>query len=548
MPIGLSLMVLIAFGLGDDDRPGADVPALRQHALSHKGDPAHGKTLFGTLKPVACATCHRVRGEGGDIGPDLSAIAGKFDRPHLIESILEPSRQIVEGYRITIVATKAGQVLRGIVRTESADELTLVDAEGKRHVVATADIEERGLGTFSLMPEGLAGKVSAPDFTDLVAYLETLRPSHAPTPGEHVSGSLTLPDGFTSRRVAVDLTGATAMEIAPDGRIFVCEQTGTLRVVKRDKLLAEPFVTLKVDSQWERGLIGVTIDPEFEKNSYVYLCTVVPDPYPHHRIVRLTADGDRAKPGSELVLLEGDDQSKMGGSVPAGHQGGALHFGRDGKLYASIGEQTAGAPAQDLHSLLGKLLRLNPDGSIPTDNPFYDRTEGKYRAIWAYGLRNPFTFAVQPGSGRIFINDVGQDKWEEVNEGFAGANYGWPTSEGQTHDSRFRAPIHVYPVASVAGGAFVPEHLRWPERFHGRYLFMDFVHGWIKVLGPAKPAEATPFVSGLTRPVDLRFAPDGSLYVLLRDAWVIDREFQPRTGSLIKIQYQPEAAAKAVRP
>ena len=126
-----------------------------------------------------------------------------------------------------------------------------------------------------------------------------------------------------------------------------------------------------------------------------------------------------AVPGSELVLLEGDDQAKLGGNVPAGHQGGALHFGKDGKLYVALGDQTAGLPAQELTTFQGKLLRLNPDGSIPEDNPFCQTARGKYRAIWALGLRNPFRFAVQPGTGRIFINDVGQDNWEEIDEGVA---------------------------------------------------------------------------------------------------------------------------------
>ena len=79
---------------------------------------------------------------------------------------------------------------------------------------------------------------------------------------------------------------------------------------------------------------------------------------------------------------------------------------------------------------LGKILRINPDGSIPTDNPFFSTATGVNRAIWALGLRNPFTFAFQPGTGRIFINDVGQSAWEEINDGVAGANYGWPECEG----------------------------------------------------------------------------------------------------------------------
>jgi glucose/arabinose dehydrogenase len=166
-----------------------------------------------------------------------------------------------------------------------------------------------------------------------------------------------------------------------------------------------------------------------------------------------------------------------------------------------------------------------------------ERTSGKYRAIWALGLRNPFTFAVQPGTGRIFIDDVG-GICEEINEGFPGANYGWPTVEhGPTSDPRFRGPIHYYPTASIVGGAFAPANLSWPKEFHGRYFFMDFVHGWIKTLDPDRPAEATTFVSGLRRPVDLRFGPDGTLYVLVRDAWVIDREFRPGTGSLVAIRF-----------
>ena len=262
-----------------------------------------------------------------------------------------------------------------------------------------------------------------------------------------------------------------------------------------------------------------------------------PSPIPHHRISRFTARGDVAAAASEVVLLEGDDQRTFGGKVPAGHQGGAIHFGGDGKLYIAIGEQTAGQPAQRLDTFQGKLLRIDPDGSIPADNPFFATAQGKYRAIWALGLRNPFTFAVQPGTGRILINDVGQNAWEEVNEGFAGANYGWPAAEGSGHDARFRCPIHSYKVASVAGGAFCPDSPGgpFPAKYRGKYFFMDFVQGWIKVLDPDRPHEVSTFATGLNRPVDLAFAPDGALYVLVRDAWVIDDKFRPHTGSLIKI-------------
>src|SRR5207253_3221818 len=226
---------------------------------------------------------------------------------------------------------------------------------------------------------------------------------------------------------------------------------------KNDKLLPEPLVTVSVDSYWERGLLGIALDPDFGKNSYVYLCYVAAKPYPHHRVTRFTARGDRAVPGSEVVLLEGDDQRTLGGSIPGGHQGGAIHFGEDGKLYVAIGEQTAGKPAQQLDTFQGKLLRINRDGTIPEDNPFFKTAKGKYRAIWALGLRNPFAFAVQPGTGRIYINDVGDARWEEINEGIAGANYGWPESEGYTSNPSHRSPVHAYDHSvgrSITGGVF----------------------------------------------------------------------------------------------
>jgi putative heme-binding domain-containing protein len=510
---------------------------LRQFVLTHPGNPQAGKRLFSEPKILRCAACHRVNGKGEEVGPDLSQIGGKFDRPHLIESILEPSRQIVEGYRTTTILTSDGKTWSGIVRDESKDGLVLVEATGQRRRIAKKDIEQRAYSQVSLMPEGLVNELTPEQFTDLIAYLEGLHSGGNATPGTGITGPVTLPPGFTIQVIATGLTGCTALEAAPDGRVFVCEQTGALRVVKNDRLLDAPVMRLDVDSSWERGLIGVTVDPAFPRRPYVYVCYVAAKPYPHHRVSRWTVVNDRAVPGSEKVLLEGDDQNRLGGSVPNGHQGGALHFGVDGKLYIAIGDQTAGAPAQDLSTFQGKLLRINADGTIPADNPFVKKTKGKYRSAWAIGLRNPFAFAVQPRTGRIFINDVGGN-YEEINEGTAGANFGWPSVEhGPTSDARFRGPIHWYPAASIVGGAFAPPDLHWPGEYRG-YFFLDFVGGWIKVLDPDKPARARTLATGLRRPTDLRFAPDGSLYVLVRNAWVIDREFRPGTGSLLKIQTQ----------
>ncbi|HYB53337.1 MAG TPA: PQQ-dependent sugar dehydrogenase, partial [Thermoanaerobaculia bacterium] len=241
-------------------------------------------------------------------------------------------------------------------------------------------------------------------------------------------GQVTVPAGFSASQIGGTLASPTAMVVAPDPndhRVFVCEQGGTLRVIKSGALLPTPFVKLTVDSTGERGLDGVTLDPNFEFNGYVYVYYTTPTPAVHNRVSRFTASGDVAVPGSELVLIDLNNLS-----TNLFHNGGGLHFGADGKLYVSVGENHNSANAQVLTNLLGKMLRLNPDGTIPTDNPFYNTATGQNRAIWAYGLRNPFTFSVQRGTGKIFIDDVGEGTWEEVDPGVAGADYGWPTCEG----------------------------------------------------------------------------------------------------------------------
>lgn len=521
---------------------------LQSFALTHDGDPKRGKALFFDAKRTQCASCHKVRGRGADVGPDLSAIGGKFARPHLIESVLEPSRQILEGFRSQVFALKDGRVETGLVSLESESAVSVVGADGKPRRILKAEIEARRDDPKSLMPEGLADRLKPEEFTDLVAYLESLRSGGRGRPGSRVEGGLHLPEGFGVSVVTTGLTGGTALETTADGRVLICEQTGALRVVKQGRLLETPALTLDVDHHWERGLIGVTVSPGFPTAPYIYVCYVSPDPYPHHRVSRFEMHGDRAGPGSETVLLEGDAQTKLGGHVPAGHQGGALHFGADGKLYIAIGDQTAGRPSQDLNSLQGKILRINPDGGIPDDNPFVSRTVGKYRSIWALGLRNPFTFAIDRRSGTMCINEVG-DKFEEVNRGVSGGNYGWPVVDGPTWDPRFEGPLYSYPHASVCGGDFVGDDLRWPGAYRGRYVFADFIHGWIKMLDPDHPVPVETFASGLRNPVDLRFSPDGGLYVLLRNAWVIDDKFQPGTGSLLRISYLgPVEEDEARRP
>ncbi|HYJ04331.1 MAG TPA: PQQ-dependent sugar dehydrogenase [Chthoniobacterales bacterium] len=331
----------------------------------------------------------------------------------------------------------------------------------------------------------------------------------------------TLPTGFVETQFGSNLGGApTAMAFAPDGRLFVCLQGGQLRVIKNGALLATPFVTLSVNASGERGLLGVTFDPNFATNQFVYVYYTTSTAPIHNRISRFTANGDIAATNSEVVIMDLDNLS-----TATNHNGGAIHFGPDGKLYAAVGENANSAHAQSFSNRLGKMLRINSDGTIPTDNPFFNTATGANRSIWALGLRNPFTFNFQPGTGRIFINDVGAGTWEEINDGIAGSNYGWPACEGDCAalNPDFRDPLFQYghgnsPTTgcAIVGAAFYnPPVNQFPSSYIGKFFFADACSGWIRVFDPAT-GTASAFATGISSPVDLQVGPDGALYYLAR--------------------------------
>ena len=330
----------------------------------------------------------------------------------------------------------------------------------------------------------------------------------------------TLPAGFIETQYGSTLSPGrpTAMDFAPDGRLFVCLQTGQLLVIKNGALLANPFVSLTVDSFGERGLLGIAFDPGFASNHFVYVYHTVPGSPAHNRVSRFTANGDVAAAGSETAILDLENLSNA-----TNHNGGAIHFGPDGKLYVAVGENANGANAQTLNNRLGKLLRINADGSIPSDNPFFNVATGANRAIWALGLRNPFTFGFQPGTGRLFINDVGEVTWEEINDGIAGSNYGWNICEGfcSPPNANLRDPLFEYghgtgstTGCAIVGGAFYnPPINQFPASYTDKYFFGDLCSGWIRLFDPSNNT-ASAFATGITTLVDLKVGPDGSLYYL----------------------------------
>jgi glucose/arabinose dehydrogenase len=360
--------------------------------------------------------------------------------------------------------------------------------------------------------------------------------------------AVVVPSGFIDELYRGGMSNTTAMEFASDGRLFVAEQTGNLRVIDSEgNLLGTPFVSLDVDSAGERGLLGIAFDPAFHQNGFVYLYYTVPNgvdgsPGANNRVSRFTAvdadsnaangyqPGSTAAPGSELILLNLNALSSA-----TNHNGGALHFGPDAKLYLAVGENASRNNAQSFANFLGKILRMNVDGSAPADNPFNDHDANPAEPadyFWAMGLRNPYTTAFDRVTGRFHINDVGEGTWEEVNNGVAGANYGWPTYEGPESDPNFGTPpIFAYSHSGagndggnvISGGTFYrPVVSAFPSQYTGDYFFAEAGRGWIRSYDVAT-GTAELFATGASFPVDLKTGNDGALYYLERGTGSVRR-------------------------
>ena len=355
----------------------------------------------------------------------------------------------------------------------------------------------------------------------------------------------TLPSGFSTETLTSSLSQPTVMAFAPDGQLFICEQNGKIKIFKNGSLLPVSFAQLTTDNTGERGLLGLDFDPDFANNGYVYVYyTNTASPH-RNRLSRLTSDPanpDRMQPGSETVILEFDPLS-----AATNHNGGFIQFGTNGKLYVAIGENANAANSQNYHTNLGKLLRINKDGSAPTDNPFYASTpDGSTpspasQRTWALGLRNPYSFDINPNTGKIFVNDVGSNQFEEINDATGGGkNFGWPLQEGPPQPG-YDAPAYYYGSSSkptsdstgcsVLGGEFfTPASTNYPSKYGGKYFFMDYCGGWIRYIDPANtPVNGSAlfgesFGYGL---VNMTTGPDGNLYYLHRN------------GTLNRILYTP---------
>jgi len=292
---------------------------------------------------------------------------------------------------------------------------------------------------------------------------------------------------FQNEVLATGLNLPTNIEFLPDGRMLVMELQGAIKVLPAPYTTPEPTPFLQItnigSAGVQQGIYDLTLDPDFANNHFYYVFYTLGTPN-RDRVSRFTANSNLTETvaGSETVLYQDplDANSE--------HHGGALNFASDGKLYFTTGEHFDAAAAQSLSSPRGKLHRINKDGTVPTDNPFYDGTGPNVDSIWALGLRNPFRAYYDAPTNRLLVGDVGGNDYstakEEVNVGARGANYGWPNSEGPC-SAPCTSPLYSYPHngrdASITGG-FVYHGTAFPASYHGSYFFADYTQNWIRRL------------------------------------------------------------------
>jgi len=368
------------------------------------------------------------------------------------------------------------------------------------------------------------------EFTSLLISVTVLACARNPTgggpPPPGNSGRLALELAASGLSDPVHLTAP-----AGDARLFIVEQAGTIRIVKNGQLLGRPFldITAKVGSGGERGLLGLAFHPSYAANRYFYVNYTDRNGDTHvDRFTATTADPDSADPASAKPIL-------FIAQPYSNHNGGLVLFGPDGKLYIGMGDGGSGGDpenrAQDPDSLLGKLLRIDVDAgdpyATPPDNPY--GAGGGRGEIWAIGLRNPWRFAFDQATGLLYVGDVGQNAWEEVDvvpAGQGGLNYGWRMMEGAhcyiapgCSTTGLVLPAVEYDHSngcSVIGGA-VYRGTRSPALV-GQYFYSDYCSGWISsfTYGGGTVTQRTNWTLDVNPGNVLSFGEDasGELYVL----------------------------------
>jgi len=357
--------------------------------------------------------------------------------------------------------------------------------------------------------------------------------------GYDPNGAQSQATSITATRVATGLN-QPLFAGAPPGdlsRLFIVEKTGQIKILDltSGQVLATPFldVSSQILTDGERGLLGLAFDPDFANNGFLYVNLINLNGDTEIRRYHVSSNPNVADPASVTPIITIDQ------TTASNHKAGWLGFGPDGDLYTATGDggSTPGS-AQDLNSLLGKILRIDVHGDdfpadptrnyhVPSDNPFVGVSEAE--EIFALGLRNPWRDSFDRGLGDFYIADVGQSQWEEVDIGQKGANYGWPVFEGPavfaggtpTGGSAV-APIHFYSHSvgqSITGGYVYRGEA---EALQGQYFFADFVQGKVFTLrfnGSAwvatnQTSQITPDFGAINNPSSFGEDGRGNLYLV----------------------------------
>jgi glucose/arabinose dehydrogenase len=261
------------------------------------------------------------------------------------------------------------------------------------------------------------------------------------------------------------------MALAPDGRIFFNERlTGAIRIINPQwQLVNTAFCQLTVATSGEQGLLGLTLDPNFAQNHFVYVYYTEAGAA-RNRVVRYTDSSGQCT--NQTTIL---DTLPVSGN----HNGGIIQFGPDGKLYVIIGDAGNTANSQSLTSLAGKILRVNPDGSAPADNPFSSNANGNAQKVFSLGHRNSYGFTFHGHTGHLWETENGPGDNDEINRIVSGGNYGWPTVGGIANNPNFLNPILAYtPTIAPTGIIAIPENSTvYPVAYRNNLLFVDFNSG-----------------------------------------------------------------------
>jgi glucose/arabinose dehydrogenase len=292
---------------------------------------------------------------------------------------------------------------------------------------------------------------------------------------------------FRNEVLATGFDLPTAITFLPDGRMLVVQLEGVIKVLPPPYTTPSPTPFLQLSNVGnggvQQGIFDIALDPQFATNHFYYLFYTMGSPN-RDRLSRFTANAalTGTVAGSEKVLYQDPDDAD------SEHHGGAINFGNDGKIYFTTGEHFNPGLSQLLSSPRGKIHRINTDGTVPTDNPFYDGAGPNWDSVWARGLRNPYRAYYDAPTGRLLVGDVGGNDpdtaKEELDLGARGANYGWPDSEGPC-SAPCTSPLYSYPHngrdASITGG-FVYHGSQFPASYKGSYFFADYAQNWIKRL------------------------------------------------------------------